>query len=433
MEKIDINHSLIENKIKSIKLNLKQIEIERVCIEADKNIELARSLQRKDLIQANKLAQEVFIKYCETIKTAENYPEFKELINILRNKLEDIRQFQLELQDKLEALIKITPLKTNILLDDLSEKEQDRIKTIIKTEGRERDFLIVREYEFIGGQIRFKIAIINNTRSVLTNCKISLDLPDALSWMLHEPNYKRIGDSILIPKLGINETKTVSLYLEPLNCLSSPINATISFFDGKDKPQAVPMEPKMISITCPIFFTKGDANIARVKHLQHSLNHQDRKVFPIRDAEKVALIFNAVLSVLGKYDIKLIFQEYSDKDKSGDAWFYGVTKVKNYKIITHVELNGKKRILELEVSGDSEEQITAFLAEIGNQIRKELIKSNVIISEDEFYDMNISVISHTCPYCGESIHQDFVQEFLNGSPIECNYCNVKLYYQNSNR
>ncbi|KKK79514.1 hypothetical protein LCGC14_2832720, partial [marine sediment metagenome] len=224
------------------------------------------------------------------------------------------------LHDKMDELIGITPLTIKVIIDE----EDEGFGTIIKSERTERVLSIKREYEFLGGQIRFKTALINNTRNTLTNFKISFDIPDALKWVMHEPKYERRGDSILISKLGVGEKKAVSLYLEPINCMNSPINATVSFFDAKDRPQAVPMEPKMISITCPIFFTESEANLARVKSLQRKLNHRDRKIFPIVNPEKAPLIYSSVLSVFGKYDIRLVFKEFSEKDKFCEAWFYMV-------------------------------------------------------------------------------------------------------------
>ena len=425
-EKLEMSYSLIENKINSIRLNLKQIEIERICVEADKNIEQAQSLQNKDLIQATKLTQDSFIQYYEAKKKAEKNPEFQELINIILKKLENTRQFQLELQDKMEDLIGITPLKTNVFIDDTQEMEQDKIKTIIKTEERERELFIVREYEFIGGQIRFKIAIINNTRSPLTNFKISFSLPDALKWIIHEPDYERRGDTLLISKLGVNEKKAISLYLEPINCMESPINATISFFDVRDKPRALTMKPKMISITCPIFFTEDDANLARVKSLRRKFNHHDKKIFPLIKSEESLSIFSSILSVLNKFDIKLTFKHFSEEDRFGEAWFYGITKIKKNQIVIYVLLDGTDKKVEIEVSGNDEPQITAFLAEIGDRTRKQLIQNKIIDIEDDFYDMRVSILSKLCPYCYTSISGDQVQKFIDGGLIQCKNCNVEL-------
>ena len=421
-EKLEISYEQIEFIIKSIELNLSQLEIEKSCLDADTKLQEARSLQNKDLKEATLLSQNSFLQYSEAKSQAEKYPEFQELFRRIQTKMQNTRNFQLELQDKMDELIGITPLTTKVIIDDVGETGYDKVGTIIKAEKREKALSIIREYEFIGGQIRFKIALINNTRNPLTNFKISFDIPDALKWIMHEPNYERKGDSVLMSKVGINEKKTVSLYLEPINCIESHINATVSFFDAKDRPQAVPMNPKMISLTCPIFFTESEANLARVKSLQRKLNHRDRKIFPIINPEKVSLIFSSVLSVFGKYDIKLVFKEFSEKDKFGEAWFYGITKVKKNRLVMYILLDGENKTLELEVSGDNEEQITAFLAEIGNQIRQQLIKHNVITSDDKFYDIRISVLSNECPYCGGRISPEDVQNYQNGESIKCKYC-----------
>jgi len=45
----------------------------------------------------------------------------------------------------------------------------------------------------------------------------------------------------------------------------------ISFFEVNDRPYAIPMKPKMVAITCPIFFTDIDVNLARVRNLHKKL------------------------------------------------------------------------------------------------------------------------------------------------------------------
>ena len=224
----------------------------------------------------------------------------------------------------------------------------------------------------------------------------------------------------------MKEKKTVSLYLEPIACLESPLNATVSFFDAKDRPQAVPMVPKVVKITCPIFFTETDANLARVKRSHRNFAHRDRKLYPIKNIEKASLIFASVISVLSEFDIKLINKEFSDKDLFGEAWFYGITKVKKNQIITYILLDGESRFLEFEVSGNNEDQITAFLAEIGDRVRNEFLINNIITAEDNFYDMRVSVLSQECPYCGDKVPPNLTQKYVDGKSIDCEYCGVKI-------
>ena len=421
-EKLDIDYDSLELKINAINLNLIQLEIEKICLNADEKLRKARSLQDNDLKEATNLVQDSLLEYLEAKEQTKKHPEFQELLRRIQIKMENNRNFQLELQDKMDDLLGILPLTTKVIIDDEEESISKDLGTIIKAEKKAKALSINREYEHLGGQVRFKIALINNTRSALTNFNITFRLPDALKWIKHEPNYDRKGDSIFISKLGVNEKKTVSLYLEPINCLESPINATVSFFDRKDRPQAVIMSPKKVSITCPIFFTKEEVNLARVKHLQRSLTQKQKKILPISNIEKISLIFSSILSVLGKHDIKLVYKELSVKGKLGEAWYYGVTKVKERRLVTYILLDGEINTLELEVSGDHEEQITGFLAEIGNEIKQELLKHKIISLDDRFYNMRCSVLLNECPFCGGPIPAEVVQKYEYGESINCKFC-----------
>ena len=426
-EKLNIDIESIEFKMKVIMKNLEQLEIEKLCASADDIFETSQSMKEKDITNALQLTTESISLYSEALSKTKKNPDFKPLAEPIKTKIVNTRNFQEELERKMDQLIGITPLVTKVVIEDADDIEYKKVEARLRADKTSKALKIIREYEFIGGQVRFKIGLINHTNTPLTGIKLSFDFPDALKWVAHEPNkYERKGDSIRFSKLGKNEKKVVSLYLEPVNCMESPINATISFFDAEDRPQAIPMEPKMIDITCPIFFTKDEANLARVKQIQRSLTHQDKKIFPIVNLDKISLIFSTVLSVLGNYDIKLIFRELSEEDKFGEAWFYGTTKVNKNRIITYLLLEGESKTLEIEVSADDQGQITGFLAEIGNKIRDELLKLNIIESEEQFYDISMSMQLNHCPYCWNIIPSELIEEYLRGKPVQCEYCKETL-------
>ena len=412
-------------KIEDITSNLKRLEIEVMIVKADDELKSAHVLQDQELVKSIKLTNNSILLYSNAKKKAKNSNQYKDYNEKIQNRLLNVRVFQEKLQEKLDKSMGITPLEKRVKfdVDELSEFE---IASVIKDEIIKQILSIVREYEFIGGQVRFKIGLVNNTNYPLTNFRITFDLPKSLKWIMHEPNYERKGDSILIPKLGAKEKKAVSLYFEPLNCMESHINATVSFFDVKDKPHAIPMKPKMIAISCPIFFTESDANLARVKSLRRNLTHRDKKVFPIIDPEKAHSIFSSILSVLEQFDIKLISNEFFEDDNFGEAWFFGITKVKKERLVMNVLLDGDRKTLEFEVSGNNEEQITAFLAEIGDRVRQKLIENNIITSEEGFYDMRIAILSCLCPYCYTLLSSESVEKFCNGEIISCENCCVNI-------
>ena len=424
LEKLNFSSDDLQKATKNIEIRLKQLEIEIVILDADNELKEARSIQKKDLRKAIQMVNGIILKFSEAKEKANKNKLFKPLSETLETRIIKCREFQLRLQDKMDQFFGITPISKKIIVDEI--KVDSEIPSGIKKAEKEPILSIIREFEFIGGQIRFKIGLKNNTRYSLTGLKITFDIPKALKWILHEPGYERKGDSLLISKLGVNEKKALSLYLEPINCMESPINATVSFFDVRDKPRALTMKPKMISITCPIFFTEVDANLARVKSLHRKLAHHDKKIFPLIKSEESLSIFSSILNVLRKFDIKLTFKDFSEEDRFGEAWFYGITKVKKNQIVIYVLLDGTDKKVEIEVSGNNEPQITAFLAEIGDRTRKQLIQNKIIDIEDDFYDMRVSILSKLCPYCYTSISGDQVQKFIDGGLIQCKNCNVEL-------
>ncbi|MFX0024291.1 MAG: hypothetical protein ACFE9S_18335 [Candidatus Hermodarchaeota archaeon] len=412
-------------KIEDITKNLKRIQIELMIQIADDNLKTAHEIQDKELVKTIKLTENIIQVYSDAKKKAQNFHVYRDYAEKIQNRLLNVRLFQEKLQERLDKSMGIKPLEKRVKfdVDELSEFE---IASVIKDEIVKQILSIVREYEFIGGQVRFKVGLVNNTNYPLTNLRLTFDLPKSLKWIMHEPNYNRKGDSILIPKLGAKEKRAVSLYFEPLNCMESHINATVSFFDVKDKPHAIPMKPKMVGISCPIFFTETDANLARVKSLRRNLTHRDKKVFPIIDSEKAISIFSSILSVLEQFDIRLISNEFFEDNNFGEAWFFGITKVKKERLVMNVLLDGDRKTLEFEVSGNNEEQITAFLAEIGDRVRQKLIENNIITSEEGFYDMRIAILSCLCPYCYTLMSSESVEKFRNGEIIACENCCVNI-------
>ncbi|MFX0005397.1 MAG: hypothetical protein ACFFAV_01590 [Candidatus Hermodarchaeota archaeon] len=412
-------------KIEDITKNLKRLEIEMMIKKADDALKTAHEIQDQELVKTIKLTDNIILTYSDAKKKAQNFKIYEDYAEKIQNRLLNVRLFQEKLQESLDKSMGIKPLEKRVKfdVDELSEFE---IASVIKDEIVKQILSIVREYEFIGGQVRFKMGLINNTNYPLTNLRITFDLPKSLKWITHEPNYNRKGDSILIPKLGAREKRAISLYFEPLNCMESHVNATVGFFDVKDKPHAIPMKPKMIGISCPIFFTESDANLARVKSLRRNLTHRDKKVFPIIDSDKASSIFSSILAVLEQFDIKLISNEFFEDNNFGEAWFFGITKVKKERLVMNVLLDGDRKTLEFEVSGNNEEQITAFLAEIGDRVRQKLIENNIITSEEGFYDMRIAILSCLCPYCFTLIPSEAIEKFSNGEAIVCENCCVNI-------
>ncbi len=302
-------------------------------------------------------------------------------------------------------------------------------QTSLNTREKIKDIDIKREYEFFNGQIRFKIGVINNSNTVITDIGVNFMIPKALKWISHEPHFKRTGDTIKIPRLSSKEKISINLYLEPISCMSGKIRATISYLDALDKLHSKPMEDKMFNITCPIFFTNQEINLARVNNLYKLLSYKDKKAFSL-PSDNLDKIFSLILVAVSSHHVKQVSKDLSVEKQEGEAIYYGITKVKKERMVIKANIDGKNRIIELEVAGNKESSITALLAELENQLRQSFKEKDLIKNEDKFFDIRTSVRLSICPNCGSSISSDDQIKFDKGEDVRCEWCDylIRNYY-----
>jgi len=72
-------------------------------------------------------------------------------------------------------------------------------------------------------------------------------------------------------------------------------------------------------------------------------------------------------------------------------------------MVIYFILNGESKTFEIETVGNDAEQLTAFLAEANKDLQEELVYHNFITSDEEFYDIHVSVLCGNCPLCAASI------------------------------
>lgn len=75
-EKFNISIELLEIKYKMFDLNLKQLEIEKACLETDKDVEKAKRMDETQVIEAIKIVLDSQEKYSRVIIEAGKTKEF---------------------------------------------------------------------------------------------------------------------------------------------------------------------------------------------------------------------------------------------------------------------------------------------------------------------------------------------------------------------
>jgi predicted transcriptional regulator len=94
---------------------------------------------------------------------------------------------------------------------------------------------VLRDYDYFGGNIRYKVAVQNTTK--MTVSKIDILITATSQYTLDE-KVKTVD--YLVP----GETRGVDFILTPLQCGKSQVYATVAYTDGMGKPQSVVVQPK---------------------------------------------------------------------------------------------------------------------------------------------------------------------------------------------
>jgi len=223
--------------------------------------------------------------------------------------------------------------------------EERATSEILKTIG---EILIERETENFRGFIRLKTAVINKSNAVITDVGLELIYDSKVLRLDHiEPNYIMIGNKINLGNINRREKKTVAVYLDPMMCTSSFIDATATFKDLAGEIQMVKMNRKKVNVVCPIFFTTETANPAMLKNLVlNVLTHNDSKVYTLPQGFSPKQAFEICKEVCCGRDIKFVREFSQIHPYIAEAWYYGTTKVNKNQLVIRVSVREETNSIE---------------------------------------------------------------------------------------
>ena len=219
---------------------------------------------------------------------------------------------------------------------------------------------VLREFDYVGGDIRFKIAVQNQTEFSISKIHV----------MINSTEQYLVDDKVkTIDVLSPNESRGVDFMLTPLTCGKSSIYATISYSDYKGTPQSLTVKPKDVWIKCPLVTPKHVAMnevLTWKKELLNGTSSIEYSNIPDTQAFKIAL------DQISALDLSQIDLDQTNKS----ATYSGVAKVTNNKIIVEINLFNQK--INLNVWTSELKQATGFIAYIRNLIKMAVDNAKVI-------------------------------------------------------
>ena len=226
---------------------------------------------------------------------------------------------------------------------------------------------VKREYDYLGGNIRFKIAVRNESPTTVSKVRVMLTPTDQFRY---EAEVKSIDN------LGPGESRGVDFLLTPMTCGKSMVYGTVSYMDAYGKPNSLTVDPKEIWVKCPLV-TSVKAELKDLLNWQASLQSGMASLSFDQLTKKNA--FELVTNQISALDLAVVTYD----DDQFKAIYSGIAKVTNTKMIVEVETY--EDTIKLVIWASSLNQVTGFLAYIKNLVVVALnMARGIKIKEEKF-------------------------------------------------
>ncbi|MHA1148995.1 MAG: PCI domain-containing protein [Promethearchaeota archaeon] len=223
---------------------------------------------------------------------------------------------------------------------------------------------VVREYDFVGGQLHFKVVVRNFSSMTIHNVQILLDPPS--SYNIKDP-------LITVPVIEVGNSRGVDFYLEPKECGISSIGGTVIYKDATGHQHTILIRKKEVQIKCPLVCT----DMSTIEDCQLAIQSlpNDARAFLIADLDP-RLAYRAAIRTLKHFDTSVVTTYEGGDVKNGEyeseAWFCAEAKVTGGRIITRVYVSSANQSLEVRVWCNNPGQLTGFLAKIIEMLFEEI-------------------------------------------------------------
>ncbi|GAB4311009.1 MAG: hypothetical protein Kow0069_11240 [Promethearchaeota archaeon] len=211
---------------------------------------------------------------------------------------------------------------------------------------------VVRGYDFIGGQLHFKVAVRNFTPMTIHQVKVVLDVPGS---------FHIAQEVITIPTIEPGTSRGVDFYLEPESCGISRIGGTVIYKDARGRSHPLTIKPLEVQIKCPLVVKTLDS----IEDCQLAIQDlpSDARAFLIADLDP-RLAYRAAMRAILNFDTRLVTSHETEEAGfyKAEAWFSSKAKVTGGRIITRIYLSGVDQSLEIRVWCNNPGQLTGFLA-----------------------------------------------------------------------
>ncbi|MHA1717079.1 MAG: PCI domain-containing protein [Promethearchaeota archaeon] len=251
---------------------------------------------------------------------------------------------------------------------------------------------VVREYDFIGGQVHFKFAVRNNSPTAIIDVKVILDYPDS---------FNATEEIKTIPVIEPKSSRGIDFYLEPTTCGRSHIGATVIYKDYTGLKHTIHVRKKEVWIKCPLVVSTLDT-IDDVRVAIESMP-SDARSFLISDFD-VRLAYHAGFKAISRFDARCVSAPNRIETEHFEAEAYFATKAKHGgRIVIRLFVSEKNQSMEIRVWCVDAGQLTGLLAKIIEYLFEEINMIRKIKAESKDKTIDLMAIAQ-----GITVLSDYV-------------------------
>jgi hypothetical protein len=217
--------------------------------------------------------------------------------------------------------------------------------------GPSREIEVKREYDYVGGRIRFKIVVRNLTQEAISKITVTLNISEQFS--IDEPMQT-------VTALMPGEARGIDYMLSPLTCGTSNVFGTVSYTDPFGEVHSITIKPKDINIKCPLV-VPIEATRKEIDEWRRSLL-KGASSLPISGLPRLQA-FKIVCDQVAALDLKQI--EFDEHQMM--STYSGIAKVTGNKIIVAIRVVGDE--IKLILWTRDLKEATGFIAYIKNLIK----------------------------------------------------------------
>jgi len=309
-------------------------------------------------------------------------------------------------------------IKSNITKDRFETLSKTSIKfqdTRAKYKAFVENVELKRGVDLVGGYIRYKVAIKNNTKLAINSLEISLRMAALHVRVIDiKPRVYRMGDRAIISNMGPEQSESIDFYLEPLICGSIPISPVAIYIDAFGETHMAKREPLNVVSKCPLIINPSKVNVAKVRNIYESQDFiRSFRSFELEhDPERTFDLLGEAIGVwAGKSVSEPIYE--SQEPFKAESYYYILNQNPDAelgyreRIIIKINVDEESNVATLNIGAEKNPTVNGVLTHIWHL-------ANTRFGEVFGYEFK----ALHCPECGAS----FESLDKGKNIIKCKYC-----------